>query len=131
MNDFGIIFYCFVNIFFCVEFYDIIWYDFILFLSFCVYIFKILDLEYLFINVYEIVISVDFIFVVSFYIMLWSGFKFFLICFLNWSVFVVFGSDVIIYYWNIICDLNLLLCLILFFILLLYFGGDKVFLIGW
>lgn len=66
MNNFGIIFYCFVNIFYCVEFYDIIWYDFILFLSFCVYIFKILDLEYLFINVYEIVISVNFIFVVSF-----------------------------------------------------------------
>lgn len=60
----------------------------------------------------------------------WSGSKSPLIRFSNWSVFAVSGSDAIIYYRNIIRDLNSSSCLILFFILLLYLGGDKAFLTG-
>lgn len=130
MNNFGIIPHRSVNTSHCVKFYDTTWHDFILLPSFRVHISKISDPEYLFINVYEIVTSADFIPVASLHTTPWSGSKSPLIRFSNWSVFAVSGSDAIIYYRNIIRDLNSSSCLILFFILLLYLGGDKAFLTG-
>lgn len=65
VNNFGIIPHRSVNTSHCVKFYDTTWHDFILLPSFRVHISKISDPEYLFINVYEIVTSADFIPVAS------------------------------------------------------------------
>lgn len=65
VNNFGIIPHRSVTTSHCVEFYDTTWHGFILLPGFRVHISKISDPEYLFINVYEIVTSANFIPVAS------------------------------------------------------------------